>query len=883
MIAANKPSHDSEAAVCCLHHLFEAAVRSCPDGVAVIADGVEVRYRDLDGRADRLCHLLRRSGVRAESTVAICCERSLDMVVAVLGVLKAGGAYVGLDPELPTARLELMLEDSKPMALITQEHTRHRLHGFRGATICIDLEEGVIDGEMPPFMPPVSVSAGNLAYLVYTSGSTGRPKAVIGTHGSAASYLRFIVHAYGLRAGDRVLQLASLSFDAAVRDLLGPLAAGASLVLMEPGKAKDPVALISAIEEHQVTCLLSIVPSMFRILLATSCASISRTAPTLRLVLVSGERFFVADALRARRALGPALEIVNQYGPTECTMTSSFYRVTEADDHVPEAPIGGPVPGCRLSVLVDWQPVRLGVPGELYIGGTGVSRGYYGHPDLTAERFLPDPFAPSPGERMYATGDLVCCLPNGALSFLGRIDAQVKLHGHRIEPIEVEMELCRHPSVLQAAVAVREDRLGDQRLVAYVVPRAGEPPVAELRESLEQKLPACMVPTIFVTLAKLPVTANGKLDRHSLPAPEETVEKICTASAMPRSPLEQQVAQIWQEVLGVAPIGVHDGFFDLGGDSILAMLLMARIQERFGKALPQDELFQNGTIAGLAKALDTGTSSPSLVKPLRVAGKHPPFFLMHPAGGTVFRYEQLLHHMDPEQPVFGLQARGVDDDGDPCMRVDEMAQLYLDAIFAVQRRGPYRLAGWSFGGYVAFEMACRLERQGEKVDVLALIDTHAPGYRREREDGEVRNLVRLGQRLGLDLIAQELRDLGPEQLLPHVAKMAEKVGLPAREHALKSVARLMQVYRSNTKAAQEYIPSGTYSGRINLLSAAEGLPAAEARPVSDVAGQGWNRFTAKQVEVQVVPGKHSTIIDGPQAAYVAEVLNQILADTRGGP
>ncbi|HET7177530.1 MAG TPA: amino acid adenylation domain-containing protein, partial [Solirubrobacterales bacterium] len=551
-------------------------------------------------------------------------------MIAVLGVLAAGGAYVPLDPELPPARIALIREDSGAAVLLTQEPLRRRLAAFGGEAICLDREPGLaaaLVGESSTPNRSDGLGGDSLAYVVYTSGSTGRPKGVLGAHAGAVSYLRFLLSAYGLAAGDRALQLASLSFDASVRDLLGPLAAGATVVLVEPERAKDAAALVAAIERQRITCLPSVVPSLLRSLLDAAEERGGGSHGALRLILASGERLHYADAARVRRAFGPAVEIVNQYGPTECTMTSSFHRLAATGRGAAEAPVGRPIRERRFHVLDGGAPVPRGAVGDLYVGGRGLSRGYLGRPDLTAACFIPDPFGTVPGGRLYATGDRVRQLADGSLEFLGRADQQIKLRGFRIEPAEVERELCRHPQVKQAAVLLREDQPGEARLVAYVAAEGDGAPARELREMLARRLPDYMVPALFVPLSALPLTPNGKLDRRALPPPERASPSAVDGEPVaPRTPVEEILAGIWSDLLRRERLGVDDNFFELGGHSLLATRVASRVRGTLGVDLPLAELFARPTVARLAQAVAERlqAGAPSLLPPLGRADRSRP-------------------------------------------------------------------------------------------------------------------------------------------------------------------------------------------------------------------------------------------------------------------
>ncbi len=643
-----------------LHDLFAAAAARRPDAVAIVRGDEALTFRELGRRADRIAHRLRRSGVGPEVRVAICCERSLDMAAAVLAVLASGGAYVPLDPELPAARLAAMLEDSGAAVLLTQASLGRRGESFQGETILLDREAL---REPPAGAARAGAGGDHLAYLVYTSGSTGRPKGVLGTHGAAISYLRFLHEAFALAAGDRVLQVASLSFDASVRDLLGPLLAGATVVLLDDGRAKDPAAWLAEIDRQRITCLLSVVPSLLRILLEEAEARGGAAASALRLVLASGERLYRADGERARQVFGAAVEVVNQYGPTECTMTSSYHRTATGAASAGEAPIGRPIPHRRFYVVQDGSAAPLGAVGELHIGGGGLSRGYLGQPDRTAAAFLPDPYGTDPGGRLYATGDRARYLADGTLEFLGRLDRQVKIRGIRVEPGEVETTLAGHPGLREVAVAAADG------LVAFVVPPAGEPwQASALRDWLRERLPDYLVPARFVELAALPRTANGKVDRQRLAhlaadgaSASETPGRQGTP---PQGEVEEMVAAVWRDMLGRQWIGREESFFDLGGHSLLAARALARLRRVLAIELPLRDLFEEPTTAGLAERIEgrlragRGPAPPPLVAVDRPRDRFPLSFAQQrlwfldrlQPGGSAYNMPQAVRVRGPLAP-----------------------------------------------------------------------------------------------------------------------------------------------------------------------------------------------------------------------------------------
>ncbi len=584
--------------------LVEAQAARTPDAVAVVQGERTLTYAALVARARGLAHRLRALGAGQDQPVGVCLGRSPDLVVALLAVLESGAPYVALDPDDPPARLGRILRDVGAACVLTRSDLEARCGGAR-ATICLDQDAAAADAADAT---PLADGPGpdDLAYIAFTSGSTGAPKGVPIAHRGVVSYLEFLVRTFGLGPSDVVLQLARASFDASVREIFAPLSVGARVVLLTDGEAPDPAAILARLREHAVTALLAIVPSVLRPLTGAA-EERGLSAPALRLVLTTGEPLLYDDVRRARRHLAPGAELVNQYGPTECTMTSTFHRLDgDGGDGVDGVvPIGRPIAGMSALVLDPaLGPVPPGVPGELHLGGVGVARGYLGDPELTARRFVPDPFAASPGARLYKTGDLVRARPDGVLEFLGRIDRQIKVRGIRTEPGEAEHALREHPAVREVAVVPWEPTPGDQRLAAYVVARGMAPlDRSALRQYARERLPAHLVPSAFVPAAALPLTANRKLNRDALPPPGPADAIGAPAHVAPRTPLETALAEIWGEMLGLPRVGVLDDFFDLGGHSLLAARLVARLRDRLGLEVPLRQIFETPTIADLTLAL----------------------------------------------------------------------------------------------------------------------------------------------------------------------------------------------------------------------------------------------------------------------------------------
>jgi nonribosomal peptide synthetase DhbF len=721
----------------CLHELFEQRAAASPDSVAVSFEGITLSYDELNVRANKLAHLLRGAGVGNETLVALCLERSLDLVVAILAVLKAGGAYVPLDPSYPSDRLAFALEDTAATVLLTQERLIERLPDHRARVICLDRDADRIE-EAPGTNLESVTTPKSAAYVIYTSGSTGRPKGVTVEHRNVARLLTATERWFDFRADDCWLLLHSYAFDFSVWELWGALLYGGRLVVVPHGTTRAPSLLRDLIVDERVT-VLNATPSLF---LAAMDELLSEAdALALRVVVFGGEAL-QPSALRpwfARFGDGRP-RLVNMYGITETTVHVTYRALAAGDGSREASPIGEPIPDLQVYVLDSrMRPVPEGVPGELFVGGAGVARGYLNRPELTAERFLANPHGDG---MLYRSGDRARHHA-GELFYLGRIDSQVKIRGFRIELGEIEAALRRQPGVRDALVAAREDESGDRRLYAYVAGDDPSPRVSELRDQLRLTLPDFMVPSAFVILDAFPLTPNGKVDRARLLAMNPSEEQREQAPARPRTPLEEQLVAIWGSVLGVEAIGVHDDFFELGGHSLLAVRLFGEMQRKLGVRLPLSALFEAATIAGIAELIERERreeSEQSSIVRMRKGDRELPLFLVAWAGGEVLPYRDLVENLDARLPVIGLRAPGVDHRTTPLETVEGLAAHYVEEVQRVQPHGPYRLGGYCFSGLVAYEMARRLQAAGETIDSLVLIDSYpfqTPRRRSTFETGRV--------------------------------------------------------------------------------------------------------------------------------------------------
>jgi amino acid adenylation domain-containing protein len=696
--------------------LFEAQVERTPGQVAASDEESQISYLELDRRANRLAHYLRAEGVGVETLVGLCLPRGIDMLVSLLAILKAGGAYVPLDPSFPTERLSYMLENSGAPILLTHSSLTHLFPSTAAKLVCLDKERASIENLSDQRLPAVS-NAENLAYVIYTSGSTGRPKGVQVLQRGLVNFLSSMQHEPGLTEADILLSVTSLSFDIAGLELYLPLISGAQLKLVSSETAADGFRLMEAMQQSGTT-LMQATPATWKLLISSGWNG------DRRLKILCGGEALPPDL--AAGLLSRCGSLWNMYGPTETTIWSTLIQISSPTQLIT---IGRPIANTQVYILDGSRnPVPIGRTGEIFIGGDGLARGYQNLPELTAEKFVPNPFDLSGNSRLYRTGDLGRYLADGQIEFLGRMDNQVKLRGYRIELGEIEQVIHESKLVSDALVIIRSDGGKEEQLVGYLIKQPNaEIDLPALRDGLKQKLPAYMIPTAFVILDRFPLTPNGKIDRRSLPQPDANSFKL-GEYVPPANDVEIALVKIWERLLNEQPIGVTQSFFDLGGHSLLAARLFAEIHNRFGKVLPLTTIFEEPTIRHVASAIlsqKDGTDWPVLV-PLQPKGTKLPLFLVHPFGGDVIGFKRWSEHLGSDQPFYGLRARGLDGIQEPLGSIEEMARLYNAEIRKIQPRGPYKIGGFCIGGVVAFEMAQQLRKQGERVDLLAIINQPPP-------------------------------------------------------------------------------------------------------------------------------------------------------------
>ena len=696
----------------CIHELLRDTAARNSHVTAVEFQSQALTYAELDARSNQLAHLLRKRGVGPEVLVGVCVERSIELIVALLGILKAGGAYVPLDPAYPSGRIKYVLDDAGVKLLLTQASLLSSLPAASADVLCLDPDWQTFRREDTGPIA-TNVSPENLAYVIYTSGSTGRPKGVQLEHRSLVNFLCSMQREPGMNGNDVLVAVTTLSFDIAGLELYLPLLVGGRLVVASRDATVDGRLLKQLLGQCGAT-IMQATPTTWRLLLESGWEG----DPNLK-VLVGGEALSADLARQLAQCCG---SVWNMYGPTETTIWSSVYRVEGKDEKL--VPIGKPIANTTFDILdANRQPVAAGAEGELYIGGDGLARGYFEREELTAEKFVPDSFSSLPGARMYRTGDLARYRPDGNVEFLGRIDHQAKIRGFRIELGEIEAVLEQHDAVSQAVVIAREESPGDKRLVAYVVPDLpNSVETAELREHAGQQLPDYMVPSAFVQMSRLPLTPNGKVDRKALPVPTMCDFEAETKYAAPHNETERKLVTLWEEVLDMHPISINANFFDLGGRSILAARLFTKIARAFGREVPLSVLFKSPTVALLANELRQQTRAaeyPTVVA-IQENGSRTPFFCVHGGAGSTLFLHQISRRLGPDQPFYGIEPEGLGGERFLHTTVEAMATHYLSEIQKIQPTGPYFIGGYCFGGLVAFEMAQQLLLRGEEPAAVVL-------------------------------------------------------------------------------------------------------------------------------------------------------------------
>ncbi|MEG4453672.1 amino acid adenylation domain-containing protein [Microcoleus sp. N9_A1] len=879
----------------CIHELFEAQAEQTPDAVALVFGEQQLTYQQLNCRANQLAHYLQTLGAGPEVLIGVCFDRSLDAIVSLLAVLKAGSAYLPLDPAYPQDRLEFMLSDAALSVLLTQQHLTEKLPDTEAKIVCLEQVREEINAQSEDNLAHLA-QAENLAYVMYTSGSTGKPKGVCVVHRGVVRLVKNTDYA-SFSAAEVFLQLAPISFDASTLEIWGALLNGAQLVVFPPG-TPSLAELGEAIGLYKVT-ILWLTAGLFHLMVDERIEDLKG----LRLLLAGGDVLSVTHVQKLLRE-APNCQLINGYGPTENTTFTCCFAIARDSQISNSVPIGRPIANTQVYILDrHLQPVPIGVPGELYAGGAGLARGYLNHPDLTAERFIPNPLIANQEDgwknaeersvssllpsanHLYKTGDLARYLPDGNIEYLGRIDNQVKIRGFRIEIGEIEAVLAGHLDVSQVSVAVQLDASGNKCLAAYVVPGPGKILAANtLRSFLQKRLPDYMIPAGFVFLDALPLNPNGKVDRHALASQKWQSASVApdqTIAVAPRDKLELQVKQIWEQVLGINSVGIRDNFFEIGGHSLLAARLLAEVEKVFGKKLPLSAIFQSPTVEQLADILrepEWSSPSPSMVVIQPGTGSYkPPLFCIHVLGRGLEFYRPLLNHLEQSQAILGLSTQIMDENLAPPNRVEELAAYYIKEMQVFQPHGPYFMLGVSFGGTVAFEIARQLDAKGEKVALLGLLDTYGPDA--------FKNLpqVKRGQRAmkvlhmtpGVFLRKTQSNLAGKVESITNQiwrisSKFYQAIGRPLPIELENFTHREL-----NEEALRHYV-AGVYSGGATIFKAVESAILFDADPAL-----GWGEVVAGGIEIHEIPSDHLGMLKEPHVRILGEKLQAAVDRAQG--
>ena len=849
---------------CCIHHLFEQQVEQTPHHLALQFGEQQLTYRELNQRANQVAHALVRRGVRPDDIVGVHVDRSIEMIVALLGVLKAGGCYLPMDPDYPRDRRLLMVEDAKPKVILTQKHRRGQLGHH--CELCLD--KASFWANFSSENRGVGVASHNLAYIIYTSGSTGRPKGVMIEHRALSNFAQAACADYGIGGTDRVLQFASISFDAAAEEIYPCLITGGTLVLRTAEMMDSVPQFVRSCQDYGLT-VLDLPTAYWHLLVAELDEGTVQLPEAVRIVIIGGEAVNVQRVAQWQQMLwrtGCRAQLLNTYGPTEATVVATAQRLPLPEAEPTEMPvvtIGRSLSNVSTYVLdANLRPLPLGVAGELCIGGAGLARGYLKRPEKTAEQFVASPF--NANERLYRTGDLVRYLPNGEIDYLGRIDNQVKIRGFRIELGEIETLLLQQDGVEDGVVTAREDQPGQKRLVAYLLPKVGvELSVDVLRSYLGAKLPSYMVPSAFVVLEELPMTPSGKVDRKNLPAPTMAVARESSGSRVELTEMEQQLVEVWESLLGLEGIQPDCHFFEVGGDSLTALRMLVQLDKRLGMSFTLADLFKAPTLGELAKVIEGGAErmAESTLMPLKPSGNKPPlFFINSMTFGTM-----LAPHFGEDYPMYCINIFGATEGllALPEMNLRAIAKRGVADLKVLQPHGPYFLAGYCDNSKMAFEMAQCLKEQGEDVALLAFIDATWQAEVNTLKS-HWQNLLSFGPSYVVEKGKAKLKEMREQWQIKQ--QQRESLAKAARGDGETEVGRDILLLQQYNAAAAAHAPE-LFDGAIDCFLCSE-LRMKSVPLVEPVAQDG--------VRIHTVTGYHHTMFSSPHVENLAKQLQEAM-------
>lgn len=863
--------------------LIEKQADEFPENTAVVQEDSTLTYSQLNSKANQLAHKLRKLGLKYDEPVGIFVERSVEMVISILGILKAGCAYLPLDPKHPVDRLKYILADSGVAAVLTQRNLRDRLPSKKIHRLLVDEWDEFIDESESNLVE--GAGPRHAAYVIYTSGSTGVPKGVTIEHHSLVNFTEWASEDWEISSKDRVLQFTSISWDAHIEEIFPTLCSGATLVLRTKTMIDTFQSFLETIQREEISVID--LPTAFWHELTDAIEYQKLDLPaSIRLVIIGGDRASHHRVASWLKNVRPGVRLLNTYGTTECTsLATQIDLIKEFNPDGEIVSIGKPINNVQIYVLDQHKnPVPIGLPGEMWIGGAGLARGFFNIRDLTAETFLQNPFTKSQNDRIYRSGDNARILPDGNLEILGRLDNQIKIRGYRIELGEIEVVLGMHPAIEEVVVVAREDdwfegapRVGEKRLIAYYLHDPNfklEDASDVFRNFLRDKLPDYMIPTYFIKLETFPLTPHGKVNRRALPQPDRSEIEKTHAYVAPRNSLENQLVEIWQHVLGVQPIGVMDNFFDLGGHSLMAVRLFSLIEKEVGFKLPLMTLFDAPTIANQAKSLQSAEdrADPAWVVDVQSKGSKPPFFCVSPSVIDVITYRELSRNMGEDQPFYALYSESLGLWRLGVEHLETIAMQFIQKMREIDQNGPYLIGGYSAGGIVALEIAKQLRDQGYQVGLLVLFDTFGPNYPRLLPGITrgiftallvVRRIQSYFWKFRLLDWSGKIQYLRFPRIQTWVRDRYGEVKAPPHTPAEKGAYYL-------SPARREYRP-GDYDGKVLLVRARKSLLGIHRDPM-----MGWREIFSNDFEVCMVPGDHEAILFGPRSKFVAEKLNSYI-------
>ncbi len=852
-----------------VHELFSQQAIKTPNAVAVRSTDGQYTYNELDELSNKFANFLLNNGIGSHGFVGVCMERSLEMFVVILGILKSGNAYVPIDPSYPQERKSYMVKSSKVTVLVTFDGTEFKNqenHDYFNVNICNIWNEIVLESSK------LNTISTDLLYIIYTSGSTGKPKGVMVSHKSVVNHCLNIIHIFKLDPQQKVLQFTSISFDVAIQEIFPTLLSGATLVLWKDKYISGGRDFLHWVNDEKIS-VLNMTTAYWTNLVMELKANPSLLPANLKLIIVGGEKVSSETYLDWKKISNGKVRWINDFGLTETTITATMFEPDFDWEPLNEIPIGRPLANVEVYILDHNQkPVPIGVHGELYVGGKGLAEGYYGNPDLTKASFIKNPVITSGGSKLYKTGDKARFLPDGNIEFIGRLDSQIKIRGYRIEVGEIEAAIKQIESISEAIVIAFQQKNGSTQLLGYIVVNNDDFEVDSLSAALKKKLPNYMIPLHFIKIENVPLTINGKVDEERLPKPKLDELRV-NSYILPRTTTEKLAAGIWESILESTSIGISDNFFEIGGNSLLATQIIYRANNIFGINVPLKSLFEYPILEDWAKEIDrvkinslkshqVKRFEKSIVR-IQSKGNNTPIFFVHPVGGTVSCYFSLAHNLGIEQPFYAFQDYGFVNEGFELDSIDSMVEHYIKEIFEIQPAGPYRIGGWSMGGFIAYEIAKRLKESGYEVSQLIIIDSYLSKKVNRNNDSIVYNFIKqlseLSDRKIDDSLIKNLINLRDLDLYQELIN----VGIVPQGTSIEDITRLFVVYKRTANAFHNYNPSQNDKLDIpnTLLFRADDSPENEGI---------WQRLV-KNLSLKNLNANHFTIVHSP---LIGAIVNE---------